>query len=316
MKNISEWIYDVIGMSHSIQYKILATLIIGFLLYLIRRLVLHFVLLNVEAPKVRYNWEKSLSYTNYVVFFIIIAPIWITELQSMGTFLGLLSAGLAIALKDPISNFFAWIYILIKKPFEMGDRIQIGEVEGDVLNISFFEFSMLEIKNWVQADQSTGRIIHVPNGLLFTKPVINYNQAMDYIWNEIPVVVTFESDWKKAKAILQEIEEIHLKPMVKKARAHMKKALKEHHVYYSSVSPTVYTAINPNGVRLTLRYLCNPRKRRSTEQMAVEAILEAFAKHPRIQFAYPTTRFFDASRESTSPPPAPEPGAPEPPASQ
>ena len=111
---------------------------------------------------------------------MIIAPVWVKELYSFGTFLGLMTAGLAIALKDPISNFFAWIYIVFKKPFEMGDRIQIGHSEGDILDISFFAFTLMEIRNWVDADQSTGRIIHVPNGLLFTQPVMNYNQAMDY----------------------------------------------------------------------------------------------------------------------------------------
>ena len=93
------------------------------------------------------------------------------------------------------------MYIIFRKPFEMGDRIQIGNSEGDILDISFFEFTMMEIKNWVKADQSTGRIIHIPNGLLFTRPIINYNQAMNYIWNEIPIMVTFESNWEKAKRI-------------------------------------------------------------------------------------------------------------------
>ena len=76
----------------------------------------------------------------------------------------------------------------------MGDRIQIKSVEGDILDIGFFEFTLLEIKNWVEADQSTGRIIHIPNGLVFNNPVMNYNQAMDFIWHEVPFRITFESN--------------------------------------------------------------------------------------------------------------------------
>ncbi|HHM21669.1 MAG TPA: mechanosensitive ion channel family protein, partial [Bacteroidetes bacterium] len=236
------------------------------------------------------NWSKTVSYFSYFLTLLIVVPIWVKELYSFGTFLGLLSAGLAVALKDPIANFFAWIYIILKKPFEMGDRIQIGSSEGDILNISFFEFTLLEIKNWVAADQSTGRIVHVPNGLLFTQPVINYNQGMDYIWNEIPIIVTFESDWNKAKEILLEIEEEKLKPMLKNIKSEYNKAHRKYFVHYSKLTPTVYTSIKENGVLLTLRYLCHPKKRRDSEQTATEEILNRFGRHKDIQFAYPTTR--------------------------
>lgn len=119
MEYWADWIYDYLGMSHSFQYKIVSTIIIWLILYALRRLLSHFILLNIEDLKTQYNWKKSLQYSSYFLFFIIISPIWITELQSMGTFLGLLSAGLAVALKDPISNLFAWVYIIFKKPFEL-----------------------------------------------------------------------------------------------------------------------------------------------------------------------------------------------------
>lgn len=297
MNRWSEWVYDYLGMSHSIQYKIGATFILIVILFVIRRLIIGLLLSNVKDVKIRYNWEKGLSYGAYILFFLLIVPIWFSELHSLGTFLGLLTAGLAVALKDPISNLFAWMYILLKKPFEMGDRVQLGNSEGDILDISFFEFTMLEIKNWVGADQSTGRIVHIPNGLLFTQPIVNYSQAMNYIWNEIPVMVTFESNWQKAKRILLKIEDQKLKKMVDEVNMELGKALKNYHVYYTKLTPTVYTSLKPNGVLLTLRYMCNPKKRRDSEQIAVEEILSQFARHKDIHFAYPTTRFYDATKE-------------------
>ena len=204
-------------MNHSVQYKMVATIVTGVVLYLLYRLTVHFLLRQVEDIKTRYNWSKNLSYFGYILFLVIVLPVWFSELHSLGTFLGLLSAGLAIALKDPVSNLFAWVYIVVKKPFEMGDRIQINDIEGDILDIGFFKFTLLEIKNWVKADQSTGRIVHVPNGLLFTQPTMNYNQAMDFIWNEMPVMITFESNWEKAKQILMDIETNILQPLIKDA---------------------------------------------------------------------------------------------------
>jgi len=297
MENWSQWIYDTIGMSHSLQAKVIATIVMALILFLARRLILHFISLNVQDVKKHYTWTKTLTYGSYFLFVIFVVPIWFTALRSMGTFLGLLSAGLAVALKDPISNLFAWVYIIFKKPFVMGDRIQINDSEGDIIDIGFFEFTMMEIKNWVGADQSTGRIIHMPNGLLFTRPIVNYNQAMDYIWNEIPVMITFESNWVKAKEILLEIAELKLKEKMEDLRPKLEKRLKDYHVTYKNLTPTVYTGLKPNGIQMTLRYLCPPKKRRGTEQMAIEEILTQFGKQNDIHFAYPTTRFYDATKE-------------------
>lgn len=297
MEAWSNWIYESLGITHTVQYDIGATLLIFLIVILLRKLFLRLMMRHNSDIKTRYNWIKSSSYISYIIILFFITPIWIKELHSFGTFFGLLSAGLAVALKDPISNFFAWIYIILKKPFEMGDRIQIGKSEGDILDISFFEFTLLEIKNWVEADQSTGRIVHVPNGLLFTQPVINYNQAMDYIWHEIPVMVTFESNWRKAKQILLDIERNKLKPLIKNAEPEFDKAKREYFVHYNNINPTVYTGIKSNGVLLTLRYLCPPKKRRDFEQTAFEEILNEFEKHPDIRFAYPTTRFYSVNED-------------------
>lgn len=297
MESWSQWIYDTVGIGHSLQYKIIATVIIISIMYLFRKILLHFFLRKIEDIKSRYNWEKSSSYVSYVLLIVIIIPIWFQELHAFGTFFGLMAAGLAIVLKEPILNFFGWMFILFKKPFDMGDRIQIGDSEGDILDIGFFDFTLLEIKNWVDADQSTGRIIHIPNGLVFTKPVMNYNQAMDFIWHEIPVMITFESNWKKAKEILLAVEETKLKPLVNDAKPQFEDAKKRYYVEYANLDPTVYTKIKENGVLLTLRYLCPPKRRRSFEQIAIEEILSQFASHEDIQFAYPTTRFYSAKDE-------------------
>jgi small-conductance mechanosensitive channel len=125
----------------------------------------------------------------------LLAWIWVEELLSLSTFLGLVSAGLAIALREPLINLMGWAFIVWRRPFEMGDRIEIGGQAGDVIDMRVFQFTLLEIGNWVDADQSTGRAIHVPNGKVFSESLANYSKGLAYIWNEIPVRVTFESDW-------------------------------------------------------------------------------------------------------------------------
>jgi len=196
-------------------------------------------------------------------------------------------------LKDPIVNLTAWVFIIIRQPLKIGDRVQIGEITGDVIDIRLFQFSVMEIGNWVDADQSTGRVIHIPNGIVFTQPQANYTTGFIHIWHEIPILVTFESNWKKAKELLTEIVNKNTMHISEEAEKQIKSAARKYLIFYAKLTPIVYTTIRDSGVLLTLRFLCEPRSRRSTEEKILEEVLEVFAKNDDIDFAYPTTRFYD-----------------------
>jgi small-conductance mechanosensitive channel len=149
----------------------------------------------------------------------------------------------------------------------------------------------------VDADQSTGRVIRIPNGKIFSEMLANYSKGFRYIWNEIPVLVTFESDWQKAKEILAEIAERHAAHLSEKAQRKVREASKQFMIFYEKLTPIVYTTVKDSGVLLTIRYLCHPRQRRGTEEGIWEDILAAFARHDNIDFAYPTQRFYDHRAE-------------------
>lgn len=176
--------------------------------------------------------------------------------------------------------------------------MQIGDNTGDIIDIRLFQFTMLEIGNWVEADQSTGRIIHLPNGKVFMEPQANYSSGFEYIWNEIKVNITFESNWDKAKKILEDIISIHAENVKLKAEKEILEASKNYMIYYKHLTPIIYTEVKDIGVRLTIRYLCNPRRRRGSENEIWQAILTQFNSHKDIQFAYPTTRFYKAGENT------------------
>ena len=90
-------------------------------------------------------------------------------------------------------------YIAWQQPFGVGDRIEIGDFKGDVVDQQLMQFTIMEVRNWVDGDQYTGRMVHVPNGILFQKPLGNYSDDYAYLWDEIHVRLTFESNWQKAK---------------------------------------------------------------------------------------------------------------------
>lgn len=179
----------------------------------------------------------------------------------------------------------------------MGDRVQLGNHRGDVIDQRIFMSSLLVIGNWVDADLSTGRVIHVPNGKIFTEVLANYGHGLHHIWNEIPVLITFESNWKTAKHLLLNIIQDHGTAISEAAQKSLRDAAKKYMIFYKNLTPTVYTSVKDCGVMLTIRYLCDPRKRRGTEQELWESVLDAFAQHEDIDFAYLTQRFYSNDRE-------------------
>jgi len=285
--------------------KVFHTLLAIVVFWLINRLVL-MVFMRGRDVQVQYRVRKTVTYITYPLAFLVIGRIWFAGFQAISTYLGLLSAGLAIALQTPLVNLAGWAFILWRQPFKVGDRIQVGADRGDVIDQRIFMFSLMEIGNWVDSDQSTGRVIHIPNGKIFTESVANYNQGFQYIWNEVPVLVTFESDWRKAKQLLNEIAHHHGTSLSDSAARRLRESAKKFMIFYSKLTPVVYTTVKDCGVMLTIRYLCEPRKRRGSEQEIWEDILDAFAAHDNIDFAYPTQRFYHNDTEGK---PGTRPGA-------
>ncbi|MBU3940626.1 MAG: mechanosensitive ion channel family protein [Nanoarchaeota archaeon] len=290
----------MISINSDIQLKLLISIVSIITLWIIRIFILKGVFKKTEDVKLRYQWRKSIGYIIFFVGVLILISVWVEGFGSAATFFGLVSAGIAIALKDPLVNLVGWIHIISRKPFEVGDRIQVGNCSGDVIDISAFDTSVLEIGNWVEADQSTGRIIHIPNGKVFVDFVANYTKGFEYIWNEIPVLVTFESDWKKAKDILQKIAIKNAEQISEPAERKIKETSKRFMIFYKNLKPIVYTKVENSGVLLTVRYLIEARKRRGSEQGMWEDILEEFNKHKDIDFAYPTKRVYDNKLEGKS----------------
>ncbi|RLB61257.1 MAG: mechanosensitive ion channel family protein [Deltaproteobacteria bacterium] len=279
-----------------LESKVFYSILAIVFFWLVRRIIL-IVLLRGRDVQVQYRIRKTVAYITYPLAFLVIGRIWFAGFQAVSTYLGLLSAGLAIALQAPLVNLAGWAFILWRQPLKVGDRIQLGDDRGDVIDQRIFMFSLMEIGNWVDSDQSTGRVIHIPNGKIFTDVLANYSQGFQYIWNEIPVLVTFESDWRKAKQLLDEIAQRHGTSLSDSAARKLREAAKKFMIFYSKLTPVVYTTVKDCGVMLTIRYLCEPRKRRGSEQEIWEDILDAFAAHDDIDFAYPTQRYYHNDTE-------------------
>ena len=281
---------ELLGMDAATQGRVLSSVLVIIILFVLRRVLLAVVSRRVEDPKSRYRWAKTSAYTASLIGLAVVIQIWFIALRSLSTFLGLLSAGLAIALRDLVADFAGWLFILFRRPFDLGDRIQIGSHAGDVIDRRIFQFSIMEIGNWVGADQSTGRVIHIPNQRVFLEPLANYSAGFPYLWNELKVLVTLESDWKKAKTLFAEITKEITKDVVAEAQGPRKEGDQRFLIHYRTLTPAVYTSVEESGVLLTVRYLCRPRERRGTSEALWEEILQAVSRTEGIELAYPTQR--------------------------
>lgn len=256
----------------------------------------------VEDPRTFYNARRISNAVFGVLGVFLVGRIWLEGIQSLATYLGLLSAGLAIALQDLLVNLSGWLFVTWRRPFDVGDRIEVDGTIGEVIDLRLFAFSLLEVGNRVVAEQSTGRVIHVPNGRVFKAQIANFNQGLPYIWNEIPIMITFESDWEKAKRLIETIIRKHAPDVREGVEAYNRAVNRRFVITYKNLTPTVYTQVVDSGVLLTMRYMIKPRQRRGTEQAIYEDILRAFAQHWDIDFAYPTQREYIHYNEAQKPP--------------
>ncbi len=281
----------------NVLLKVVASIVIIAALLLVRK-SLHKFIISRNLPSANaYFWHKLVSYATVSVMVVIVGAIWLYGIKNLATFLGLLSAGLAVALREPIVDIAGWLFILAKHPFTLGDRIEIDAMQGDVIDIGPLYFSVMEIGRWVDAEQSTGRIIHIPNNRVFTSSIANYTQQFPYIWDEIPVLITFESNWEKAKDILTKIIADYAIAFTEVEEREVRELATRYYIKLGSLTPTVYTSVVDSGVQLTMRYLTPARQRRDRGQQIWEEVLRAFAREDDIDLAYNTQRVFYNPRE-------------------
>jgi len=301
-----EWIRDQFGVTTATQGKVIASIVVVVVLVLVRWLVLRAVQRRFEEAWVGYRARKAATYTATVLGMAILAWLWIDAFNDLPTFLGLVSAGVAIALADVLKNLVGWGYILSRRPFRVGDRIEIDGTKGDVVDIRLFRFSVMEVGNWVDADQSTGRLIHIPNGRLFTNQIANYTEGFEYIWFEIPVLITFESDRKLARSIIEQALRDHAPDVERAAGSSIRETGRSYHIKFGALTPIVYLSVENSGVLLTSRFLVNVRQQRGVAQAIWTTILDGFDGTDAVELAYPTVRTFFAGPINLRQQPEPE----------
>lgn len=286
--------------------KLILLILIGAAVYGISRLIRRAIEMHIEDINKRHQLRKVVSYGFWIAL-VGVAVVLFAErlaLADIGTILGLIAAAITIALAEVVRSLAGWIYINSRGGVEVGSRVEVDGVIGDVIDVGLLKTTLLEVgEPLVHAMQSTGRIVTVPNSVFLFKNVVSSATVNPLVWHEIQVLVTFESDWKAAREIMRDVAMELYEEIVPDLRAAFGKLEREYAFRLGSTAPIVYTEIADSGVLLTIRNLTPVRRRRSTTDRISEAILDRFDAEPKIEFAYPTYRIYRLGEEGERPRP-------------
>lgn len=285
------WLAETFGADPETVRSIFYTIAAFVIIFLGRILILRIIHeAGDPGAESQYRARKIINYAATAVFLITLAFIWVDAFENLPTYLGLVSAGVAIALADVLKNMAGWALILTRRPFQVGDRIEVKGMKGDVVDVRLFRFSLMEIGGWVDAEQSTGRLVHVPNSVVFNDAVSNYTEGFAYIWDEIPVLVTFESDWKLAEQLIRDVLAEEAPDVEGAAGSRIRDTARTYSIRVGTLTPNVYVSVRDSGVLLTARYLVETRTRRGRADRIWRGLLDAFNSEPTVDLAYPTIR--------------------------
>jgi len=216
-----------------------------------------------------------------------IVAIWFDDPSRLATATGIVSAGVAIALQRVITSFAAYIIILRGHVFNIGDRITIGSVRGDVVGLDFMQTTVMEMGEspdeqgdapsmWVHGRQYSGRLVRITNDKIFDSPLYNYTREFSFVWEELRLPIAFKDDRGHAERILLEVAERHTGSKLQAARIEFAQLRERYRmVRDAEVAPRVYWRITDNWVELSLRFVVAPDEVRAVKDAMSREILTA-----------------------------------------
>jgi len=243
---------------------------------------------RIEDPTRLQSVRGAMRNVLAVAGFLIIALIWLPTGNNVLPALGILGAGLAIASQEMVGSLVAGLNIWISNIYRVGDRVRVGDVVGDVMDISLLRTTVMEVGEWVKADQYTGRVVTVANRMVWSHPVFNYTQHWGYLWDEITLYITYESDWQRAAEIMLQHGEKYTAELQADAEIKLAKMIDRYPLKQTRVDPTLYLAMSEKGIEVTLRFLVDAQERRAVKGRLYRELLQNFQADENIEIASTT----------------------------
>lgn len=237
--------------------------------------------------RVEFWSRQGLNLFGALLLFFGVTSIWFDDPTRLTTALGLVTAGLAFALQKVITAMAGYVVILRGKTFNVGDRIVMGGVRGDVIALDFTQTTIMEMGQpppvqrdepamWVRSRQYTGRVVTVSNARIFDEPVFNYTREFPFLWEELLVPVPYGSDIARAERILMETAAAHSVQLEEMGESALEEMRRRYFMPSAEVKPRVYVRLTDNWVELTLRFIAREHGVREIKDELSRELLKRF----------------------------------------
>lgn len=258
-------------------------------IFVIKSLITRYINRSVKDNSARYRTKKIVRLVSYILIGLLAIFSFTGNMEQFGLSLGLITAGLAFALQEVILSVFGWIVIFTTNSYSPGDRIEINGIKGDVIDIGVTKTTLMEIGEWVKSDNYNGRIVQISNSFIFKGPVRNYSTDFPFVWDEIILPITFNSDLKLTRELVLAAAEKHLISYSQFAKENWEKMVKKYLIENANVEPSLMFVLNDNWVEFTLRYVVDYKKRGATKYSLFSDIYDSVNKtNGKVAFASAT----------------------------
>ncbi|WP_339709392.1 mechanosensitive ion channel domain-containing protein [uncultured Kriegella sp.] len=249
-------------------WLIIILLAIGFLRKLLKR--------RIEDRAIRYKAQKGIEIIGYaLIVLLIVVSFTLDDVSDYTIVIGLFTAGLTFTLQELILSIAGSFYIFFVRVYKPGDRIEINGIKGDVIDIDSIYTTIMEMGEWVTSDNYSGRIIKISNAFVFKGPIKNYSMDFPFVWDDVNVLITHESDVELAKKLILEIAESQLSDYAQNSKAKWEEMVKRYYIENATIDPTIAINLTDNWIEVNLRYITDYKRRRATKHELFDAIQKA-----------------------------------------
>jgi small-conductance mechanosensitive channel len=249
--------------------------IIIFIIGLLRKVLKR----RIEDITVRYKAQKGVQFIGYVLIaFLILMGITIDSFKDYTIIIGLFTAGITFTLQELILSIAGSFYIFFVRVYKPGDRIEINNIKGDVIDIDSIYTTIMEMGEWVSSDNYSGRIVKISNAFVFKGPIKNYSMDFPFVWDELNILVSYGSDIPLAKKIVMESADELLSEYSQNSKARWEEMVKRYYIENATLKPILAMNLTDNWIQLNLRYITDYKLRRITRHELFQQIEQAVLK--------------------------------------
>lgn len=234
---------------------------------------------RIESAHTVHTVNRLISMLGWLVAFLMITTVFKDRLGNLTVALGVAGAGIAFALQEVIASLAGWVALSLGNFYSVGDRVKLGGIKGDVIDVGWLRTTLMELGDWVDADLYNGRIVRIANSFVFKEPVFNYSGDFPFVWDELTVPIKHGSDWRFAKELFHQCSLDVVGEYTEQARKVWRTMTKKYQIEDASVDPFVTLVANDNWLEFTVRYVTDYKKRRTTKNLLFERLLGGIEEH-------------------------------------